>query len=327
MVEEPTPVKKSLGELLQSADRHVLYVVLLAVVCGALILADLTTIPIPAKPDEWTQRSFEILRNDPPAGRQNVVILDSGFTNSTRGENGGEMEATLRILMRSGVKFAVVSTADPQCPEIAKRTIERINLERIAEHDPPYKVWDDYVILGFFPDAMPMLQAVSLSIRDAWRNRTAKDAQGRDRDVFESPVLKDVHRIEDVKAYVNISGSATMPIIVARVGKQVPVISMVTGVMFPEQLNYYKSAQIKGLVNGLRGTVELECLMQYGVDANGVAGGHAPGTPKAAPFPGRKNLARGTAYYLALHAALILLILAVAVGNIGMYLQKRSARS
>jgi hypothetical protein len=327
MIEEPTPAKKSLGEALQSVNRSVLYLVLFVVVSGSLILSELKTIDIPAHTDKWTMDAYTILRNGPPPGRQDVVILDSGFTNSTRGENGGQMEATLRILMRSGSKFAVVSTVEAQCPEIAQRTIDRINLERKKADQKEYRVWEDYVVLGYFPDALTMLQTVQQSIRDAWKNRTTKDATGKERDVFDSPVLKDIRKIEDVKAYVTIAASNAMPVIVARIGKQVPVISMVTGVMYPEQLNYYRSGQLKGLINGLSGCVELEGLMEKGIDSKGEVGGKAEGTPKAAPFPGMKNLARGNSYYLALHAALILLILAIAVGNIGMALVKRSSRS
>ncbi len=98
------------------------------------------------------------------------------------------------------------------------------------------------------------------------------------------------------------------------------------GVMFPEQLNYFKSGQLKGLVNGLSGCVELEWLMEKGIDAAGVVGGDAPGTPVAAAFKGAKNFDRGMAYYLALHSALTLLILAVAVGNVGMWLTNRSKK-
>ncbi|HTQ10379.1 MAG TPA: hypothetical protein VMI31_09935, partial [Fimbriimonadaceae bacterium] len=166
-------------------------------------------------------------------------------------------------------------------------------------------------------------QTVASNVRDAWATRKAKDPTGRERSVFESPVLKNIHRVEDFPAYVSVAMSNVMPTIVARVGRQVAVISMITGVMFPEQLNYYKSGQLKGLINGLVGTVEIETLMDKGIDARGVVGGHAEGPPIAAAFPGEHNYSRGMDYYLAFCCAMTLLIVAIVIGNIGMMLERR----
>lgn len=324
MSEQTGAPKKSIGEILQSANRTLLYLILFLVVSASLVVTQIRKVEVPTRPEPYTIEAYKILRNVPEGG---VVIIDTGFTNSSRGENGGQMEALLRILMRSGARFAVLSWVEPQCIEIARGFIRRINEERKASGEPEYREWDDYLILGFFPDGPTMLQTVHQNVREAWKTRQATDPNtGEKRSVFESPVLRDVDRIEDVYAYVTLSASGTMPTIVARIGKQVKVISMITGVMFPEQLNYFKSGQLKGLVNGLSGCVELEWLMEKGVDAQGVVGGSAPGKPVAAAFPKAKNFDRGMAYYLALHSALTLLILAVAVGNVGMWLTNRSRK-
>ncbi|MCX7800487.1 MAG: hypothetical protein N2109_09120 [Fimbriimonadales bacterium] len=324
MAEQTDAPKKSIGEILQSANRTFLYLILFLVVSASLVVTQLRKVEVPTRPEPYTIEAYKILRNVPEGG---VVIVDTGFTNSSRGENGGQMEALLRILMRSGAKFAVLSWVEPQCIEIARGFIRRINEERRAAGEPEYREWYDYLILGFFPDGPTMLQTVHQNVREAWKTRQATDpTTGEKRSVFESPVLDRVQRIEDVYAYVTLSASGTMPTIVARIGKQVKVISMITGVMFPEQLNYFKSGQLKGLVNGLSGCVELEWLMEKGIDAQGVVGGNAPGRPVAAAFPGAKNFDRGMAYYLALHSALTLLILAVAVGNVGMWLTNRSRK-
>lgn len=318
------PAKKSIGELLQSANRTFLYFILFLVVSLSLVVTQIRKVEVPTRPEAYTIEAYKILRNVPPGG---VVIVDTGFTNSSRGENGGQMEALLRILMRSGAKFAVLSWVEPQCIEIARGFIRTINEERKAAGEAPYREWEDYLVLGFFPDGPTMLQTVHQNVREAWKTRQATDpSTGEKKSVFESPVLQNVRRIEDVYAYVTLSASGTMPTIVARIGKQVKVISMITGVMFPEQLNYFKSGQLKGLVNGLSGCVELEWLMEKGIDSAGVVGGDAPGKPLAAAFKGAKNFDRGMAYYLALHSALSLLILAVAVGNVGMWLTNRSKK-
>jgi hypothetical protein len=317
--------RPSIGERLQSVNRNVLYLCLFVVVSSSLVIAHLFTIGVPAEPQECTKNAYEKLRNLHPG---DTIIIDTAYTNSSRGENGGEMEAVLRMAMREKVKFVLYTYAEPQCIEVAKGVIDRINEERrkAKTPEPEYKEWDDYVVLGFFPDGATMLQTVASNIRDAWGAKKDKDETGAERPVFESPVLKNIQKIEDIKAYVSISASSVMPTIVARLQHRLPIISMITGVMFPEQFNYYKSGQLQGLINGLVGTVEFETLMDKGIDANGVVGGHAEGPPIAAPFPGDKNFARGMDYYLAFCCAMTLLIVAIVVGNVGMFLERRRMR-
>lgn len=317
---EKTP--KSLGEKLQSVKRNTLYLTLMAVVSGSLILSHLMSISVPSQPQEYTKDAYKLLRNIAPG---QTIVIDTGVTNASRGETGCQMEDVLRMAMREKVKFVLYTWVEPQCVEVAKNTIAKINLERKNSNppEPEYKEWDDYVILGFFPDGATMLQTVASNIRDAWGAKKEKDSTGAERNVFESPVLKDIKRVDDLKAYIPISPTNLMPTVVSRVGRKVPVISMIAGVMFPEQFNYYKSGQLKGLLNGLVGAVELESLMEKGIDSQGDVGGKAPGTPIAAPFPGEKNYARGADYYFAFCCAIALLMITIVVGNVGMYLERR----
>ena len=325
MEPQPDNARTTIGQRLQSVSRNVLYLSLFVVVSASLIVAHLLTIRVPSEPQECTKDAYKVLRNLQPG---DTIIIDTAYTNSSRGENGGEMEAVLRMAMREKVKFVLYTYAEPQCVEVAKGVIDRINEERRQSKPPEleYKEWDDYVILGFFPDGATMLQTVASNIRDAWGPKKEKDETGAERPVFESPVLKNIQKVEDIKAYVSIAPSSVMPTIVARIQQRVPIISMITGVMFPEQFNYYKSGQLRGLINGLVGTVEFETLMEQGIDANGVVGGHAAGPPQAAAFPGEKNYARGMDYYLAFCCAMTLLIAAIVVGNVGMFMERRRMR-
>jgi hypothetical protein len=101
-------------------------------------------------------------------------------------------------------------------------------------------------------------------------------------------------------------------VILQRITKT-PKMFMVTGVMAPEDQSYYSSGQVTGLIGGLKGVVDLETLMQTG--GEGVPG-----------FPGMQNAGRGTRYYLPLHACLTLLILAVVIGNVGMFLSRKKGQ-
>ncbi len=103
---------------------------------------------------------------------------------------------------------------------------------------------------------------------------------------------------------------------------------MVTGVMVPENTSYYQSDQLKGLCGGIKGVFDLETLMAVGINNPG------PGEIKSEKFkdesipgwPSKTNAGKGTAYYLALHFTLGLLILAVILGNVGMFAAKRRAK-
>jgi len=317
--------KKSLGEKLQSVSRNALYLTLFGVVSISLVLSHWMGIQVPSQPQDCTKDAYKILRNIPEG---QTMVIDTGTTNASRGESGCQMEATLRMMMREKVKFVLYTWVEPQCVEVAKSMIAKINVERRTAKppQPEYREWDDYVILGFFPDGGTMLQTVASNIREAWGAKKEKDTAGNERGVFESPVLQNVRRVEDLKAYVPISPTNLMPTIVSRVGRKVPVISMCAGVMFPEQYNYYKSGQLKGLLNGLLGAVELESLMDKGIDADGVVGGKAAGAPLAASFPGQKNMARASDYYFAFCCAMALLLVTILVGNVGMMLERRGAR-
>jgi len=314
--------KKSLGEKLQSVNRSILYLILFVVVSVPLVITKFLDVQLRCKPEQYTKDTYVLLRN---LGPNDTIIIDSGFTNSSRGENGGQLEALLRMCMRQKVKFVLFSSVDPQSPQIARDFIRKLNKERKAKGQELCRRWDDYVEMGFFSDSPTMLQTMGEDLSRAWANRKVKDQQGVSRDVFTSPPMKNIRKIEDFKAYVTIAASSIMPTIVPRVGAKVPVISMITGVMFPEQYNYYKSGQLKGLVNGLSGCVELETLMEKGIDAKGEVGGKVL-PMQAEPFAGEQNFHRGMAYYLALHVALGVLILAVVIGNIGMFMAKRSSR-
>jgi len=67
--------------------------------------------------------------------------------------------------------------------------------------------------------------------------------------------------------------------------------------------------------------LDLEYLMEHGLKQ-----GESSKWGPIAGFPGKPNAGRGTRYYLALHACLGLMILAIVVGNIGMALSKKVAR-
>lgn len=331
MAQNETPQPKTFGEKLMSMPRLVLYGLLILMTAGPLFVQQ----TIPTTPGKPTIDLFASLMSLPDGS---TVIVQSDWTNSTRGESAGAMEALLRILMRKNIKFALMTVADPQAPQVAKDTIRRINAERKEKNEKEWKQWEDWVALGYFPNAEGIANAMANNIRTAWSGKKDMQPGVGMTDVFQSPVLQSIRRVEDVQMIINIHASDTLNRLIERIKKRTKLASMCTGVMGPETLVYHTSGQIVGVSVGLNGVVELETLMERGISPyddepdekkaaklsedpkNPVM---AKGLPRIEGFKGQTNFARGMNYYLSLHFALLLMILAVVMGNLGLFLSRR----
>jgi hypothetical protein len=289
--------ERNFADLLMAVPKQWLYVLLILATTIPLWF----TVAVPNRPVDSSVDLYQVL-NDIPEG--STILIASDWTNSTRGESGGQFKSLMRILMRRNVKFAVYSTADPQAPRVAEDFIERINQERRAADQPPYQRWQDWVGVGYFPNAEGTANAIANNIRSAWAGKTDFAPDGVKRDVFQSPVLQQISRVEDFPLLIVVTASKTSNVTIERLYGRVPLALMVTGVMGPEMQVYHASGQVRGLSAGLKGVYDVELMMER-------------------DYPGQKNLDNGGAYYPALHAALTLLILAVVVGNIGMFMNRR----
>lgn len=300
---------KTLAERLQSVSRHTLFLILLVVTTVPLWL----TFTVPNEPDLPTKRLYAALMSVPEGS---TVLIESDWTISTRGESAGQFKALMRILMRRKLKACIYTAADPQAPKVARDAIRVLNEERKRANLPPYEEWKDWVHLGYFPSAEATELAIAANIRNAFAGRKSVPPGGTPTDVFRSPVMENVRSIKDIPLFALVTASNTSNIVVERLTGAVPLAFMVTGVMGPETQVYFDSKQLVGLSKGLKGVYDLEGMMENGVDVDGK---HYDG------FKGMLNYDQGALYYPTLHAALVLLILAVVIGNIGMYLGRRKA--
>lgn len=312
----------SFGAKLMSVKRHTLYVLL--IVCTSV--PAFVTVPVPNKPVQSSIDFYDQVMKIPEGS---TILIESDWTKSTRGESMGQMEALLRILMRRNIKFALYATADPQAPQVARDTVDKISRERAANGERPYERWNDWVSLGFFPNSEAMNNAIATNLRKAFAGRTESPGPGKPQtDVFESPVLSHLQKVGDVPLLIVVTASKTFDIIVERLYGKVTLAAMVTGVMGPECIVYYSSGQMQGVCVGLKGVYDVEGLMETGVNnppdapvvANEKIKGVIPG------FPGAINKGKGTAYYPTLHVALTLMILAIVIGNIGMYMTRKEGK-
>lgn len=291
--------ERTLGEKLQSLPKFWLYAILILVTSAPLFV----TIPIPNRPLPEARRFFDNL-NAIPEG--STVLVASDWTNSTRGESAGEFRSLLRILMRRNIKFAVYTTADTQAPQVAKDVITSINVERQKAGEKPYEHWTDYVIAGYLPNAEAAANAIQNDVAGAFSSKKDSDLTGQLQPVMQSPVLANIKSVGDFKYVIIVTGSNTSKVTIQRI-TGAPLMMMVTGVMGPETLVYYASGQLQGLVVGVKGSYDIETLMQ-------------------AQWPTSTNLDNGALYLPALHFAILLLIVMVIIGNIGMFMSKRAKR-
>lgn len=288
--------KRNLADVLQSVPKQILY--LLLVLCTSIPL--FVKVAVPNEPSPASRDFYQNLLALPDGSR---ILLGSDWTNSTRGESSGAMTTFLKIAMRKRFKLAVYCIAGADCPQVFRDLILRVSQQEVAAGRKGFTPFEDYVMLGYFPNGEGTLLSINNDITKAFAGKKDFPLNSNPRDVMQSPVFKGVKSVTDFAYLIDITGSNTSTSTIERV-KKVPLMFMVTGVMVPETLNFYSSGQIKGMVGGVKGVYDMETLMDK-------------------DFPGQGNNGMGTAYYLSLHFAVGLLILAVIVGNVAMFLGRR----
>ena len=312
------------GEKLQAIPRPIIYLLLVLATAVPLFFP----VKVPNKPYDYTIDLYAGIMTLP---ENSTVLLSTEWTTGTRAENAGEMEALLRMLMHRNIKFVIFSIGDGQAPPVAKKEIAFINDERKAHGERTYERWNDWVDVGFFPNAEGTANALAASIKNAFAGKKdLNPATGKNEDVFTSPVLKNVSTLKDTPMFFEVTPSSTNTIYIQRIAGKVNYVLLCTGVMGPEAVPYWSSGQIKGLAAGLKGVYDLETLMEVGVNVPDEKGHIAVASAKVeGPVPGfvkpdPSQPPKGESYYPALHVALLLMIVVIVVGNIGMFLARRS---
>lgn len=310
----------SIIDRLQNIDRKVLYLLLIILTAVPLFIKG-TVVPTLTNPE--TQDLYVALKKLPEGS---TVVLQSDWTVSSRGESQGQLEAILRILHARKAKIVTFSGADPQAPQVARNVVQVLNKEL---PDGGFKRWEQWVDLGFYPGLETFAVTMKTDLRKAWGNVSIVDpSDQKSKVVWESPVLKDIKSLNDLSMYINISASGTLKILVQRFGAEFTskkLAAAVTGVMGPEATNYYASKQIVGLSVGLRGIVELETMMAKGIN-------HSKDGKEPFVKVDRLNMTidpitedkyyRGMNYFISLHVAMTMLIVAVILGNLGVIRDK-----
>ena len=155
----------------------------------------------------------------------------------------------------------------------------------------------DYVFLGYNPD----WSGTMLRLGESFKATYPTDQHGKP--TREMPLMQDVETYDDIDLLVSISGSALSEYWAMLAGQRygVKVISGNTAIQAILIYPYYQAGQILGFLGGLKGAAEYEKLIQKpgmgvrGMDAQSVA-----------------------------HA---LMLIFIAIGNVGYFLSRRQHRA
>lgn len=303
--------------------REALFIILF-IVCSASLFIDAKIPNRVADPAADMYRVLHELPKDKP------VVIQSDWTNSTRGESRSQFQALVRILMRNRIKIALISVGDPQAPEVARKAIDDLNKELQADGYPAYKPWEDWVFAGFYPGAEATIQAFAKDLGGSFGAKRDTATDGTKRPIVESPVLTGIRKVGDLGAYIIVTGTKSSRIAIERLSGKVTMLAMVTGVMGPETFNYYNTRQLNGLSVGLKGAYDMESMMASGLNVAGADGKVVvPNTnvsDQVPPSKGKFNLANGQRYIVPLHFAIGLLILSIVLGNIDTIRERKRSR-
>lgn len=288
---------RTFWDTMYAVDRRWLYLVLMIVV-SILVVNPIT---VPNVEDPAAKALYDYLSG---LKEGDFVYIENDWTNSTRGESRGQFEALMRLLMRKKVRFCISTLGDPQIPDIIRPIIQKIAQEPGNNN---YQEGKDYVIAGYFPNLEAHVSGLVNNIRD-----TVREKRIGGRSIVDTPVFEGIDDLKDAKCVVVITGSATINLWYERIRAKTKLGLMCTAVMSGENIPYYVSGQLVGIAIGAKGAFDFESLLEK--------------EWPAAENPGYRNFTSGRRYMSPLFFALMLLILAVVMGNVAMYQLKRMGR-
>jgi hypothetical protein len=277
--------KLSIWERMQKIDRRILYVILLIVIAIPTIYqVDMPNVPLPMSIALW--KTIEETPKD------KIVLISSDWSNSTRGENKGQMAALISHMMKRHIRFAVMSF-DITASQVAQSLVD----ELAKKYGAVYGV--DYIYFGYQP-------AGALYVKGINEDIITGKVDARDKKPLASwPVMKGIKSASEIHIVIEIAASAMHGVWLGLLKPGVKVGICPTAIMAPEAIPYFQSGQLAGILWGAKGAYDYEQLNVKNHTGD-------PGTA------GR--------YMSPLSAAFKLIILSIVVGNVGMLVGNKNAR-
>lgn len=271
------------AERLQQIDRRILYLILVVMVSIPIVYP----MRIKNAVAPMSRSLWETIDQTP---RNKVVLLSSTWSNSTRGENGGQCRAILEHMMSRKIRF-LVSSFTPQGTKVARDIIESLSPKY------GYVYGRDWVHLGFQASSNNFVKGINADFRG-----TVKKDVMRKAPLASFPLMSEVKSIDDVHIVVEVSASASHYVWIQFLKPGVRIGFCPTSVMAPEALPYYSSGQLCGILWGAKGAYDYEQLnVEHGTGSFGT----------------------GQRYMGPVSAAFALIIVSIAVGNIAMFSARR----
>jgi hypothetical protein len=262
---------------LQRIDRRILYLL----VAGVVIYALVKPIGLPIIITKETRQSYDFLASLPPGS---TVILSLDYDASSIPELQTGALAVGRQLFARDIKVIGVSMW------AQGGNLLGLWWNQLQTEFPNKQYGIDFVNLGYKPGGQVFLERTLNSLDQAV---AGVDASGAPTTNF--PILSTVKTGLDVQAWIDMAGgNPGVNEVVKVIGAQgMPVVAGVNAVSVPENLPLLQAGQIKGLIQGMRGSAEYEKLTN--------------------------KLGQATSGMDALSLTHVLLVLFIALGNIGYF--------
>jgi len=228
---------------MNTIDRRIIFLILFVVVTIPMLL----TIggQIPATPP--VQQAYDAVESLEPG---DILMVSIDFDATSAPELMPMLKSVLRQAFRKDVKVIMLGHIAIGLP-LGHMALEQIAQEQGKEYGR------DYVDLGYRPGYIAVMIAMGREIEDIF----ATDYRGTP--IRELDVTKNVHSYKDIKLLFGFEHGAVLDYWVryaqARFGQRMTFGT--TAVMAPDAYPYLQSAQIEGLVGGLKGAAEYETLV------------------------------------------------------------------
>ncbi len=231
---------------LQAIDRRWLYLVIFA----AVLVPFLSGLKLPAGvPSPATTGVYDYIERLPSGS---VILLSVDYSPASLAELEPMAKAVVRHAFARGHRVIALALF----PEGAMM-INRILDEVVPEMDKTYAT--DYVNAGFKPGRVAVILGMGKDIIGVFEDT---DAQGNA--LSKMPVMAGVKSYKDIDLLINFA-AGNIPfawITYAHEQYQQQVGVGVTAVMATDLYPFWKSGQLVGVINGLKGAAEYENLIQ-----------------------------------------------------------------
>ncbi|MCK6485794.1 MAG: hypothetical protein HUU22_11540 [Phycisphaerae bacterium] len=251
---------------LHGLDRRWIYALLLAAMAAPFVLP----YRLPVRPSAETRALFDNVERIAADAeqREKVVLVLSQWGFGTEGENGPQMNALIRHLIRRRLRFAVIAvTLDPVIIEAAQVAVERCIREEQARADGPPVEWrygEDWINLGFRP--APAFHMVAKGMAADLRSFAVRDhVRKRELTPQNFPIVARFRSADDLSLFALITASEedvkdAIGIVQSK-HRGLKVVAGTMGIAAIDLYPYLNSGQLSGLMDSARGAAEYFALL------------------------------------------------------------------